>query len=231
MPYKTKRKTTKKKYPVKRTYKKYAKKNTINKSMVSLGKGFPKKVLMTHKYHATFPLSSTTGSLSTYYIVCNGMHDIDHTGTGHQPMYYDQLTALYDHYTVIGCKITVKVMGDSVSQGNSILAVFVNDDTTTSGTLIGDSIQENTTCKYRLLNAGNNSAVQTIKMNWSAKKYFGKSILGNPQFQGSSGSNPPEMSYFTIAYSGLNGATAIGLVDIMVEQIAIWTEMKDIGGS
>ena len=32
----------------------------------------------------------------------------NHTGVGHQPLYFDQLMTIYNHYIVIGAKITVK---------------------------------------------------------------------------------------------------------------------------
>ena len=34
--------------------------------------------------------------------------DPNHTGVGHQPLYFDQLMTIYNHYIVIGAKITVK---------------------------------------------------------------------------------------------------------------------------
>jgi len=102
-----------------------------NKAMVNLGYGFPKAIKITHKYVDTIALTCTSGvpQKLTYY--ANGMYAIKSSpGGGHQPLFFDQLTALYNHYTVIGSKITFKWVNASTSTPPMVYSLFVNDDTT-----------------------------------------------------------------------------------------------------
>lgn len=201
------------------------------KTKIKTGLGFPLQMVMRHKYHAFFPMTSNAGGQANYSFWANGMYDPDYTGTGHQPMYFDQMCALYDHYAVTAAKITIRVSGDTVNQGSSVISCFINDDTTTTPSLTLDSIQENSTAKYFQLSAGNNDGVKTMVLYWNAKKAFGQSVVANPNFQGTSAANPVEASYFTISLLGLNAASVVVNVDVMIEYTSTWTELRDIGGS
>lgn len=201
--------------------------NVVNRPISSLGLGFPKKVQMSHKYMGSVVLGSTAGSLATQVFSCNGMYDPDITNIGHQPLYYDQMTALYNHYTVIGSRIDVKFVPSSSFDGGLAVGGYINDDTTvTPGSF--PAIIEQSLAKYSYLNY--NSAVPPkITLNWSAKKYFGGSILANDLLQGQAGTNPNEQSYFTLFMQPLNGASTISIFcEVVITYIAIWKELKDI---
>ena len=53
---------------------------------------FPDTLQTTLRYQETLSLSSTSGSLFGYIYNLNGLYDPNHTGVGHQPLYFDQLT-------------------------------------------------------------------------------------------------------------------------------------------
>lgn len=42
---------------------------------------------------------------------CNNIYDPDATGTGHQPRFFDALAEIYGQYTVLGSKMTAKIVG------------------------------------------------------------------------------------------------------------------------
>lgn len=52
-------------------------------------------------------ITCTTGALSRYEFIANGLYDPNFTGTGHQPYGFDQLIALYSYAVVHGCKSRV----------------------------------------------------------------------------------------------------------------------------
>lgn len=226
---KTKAKPKTKTMAKKRNYKKSGA-TTVNKSLAVLGAGFPKKMLVTHRYFDNESINATSGAFSKLVISCNGMYDPNITSAGHQPMYFDQLAALYNHYTVIGSKINIKVVPGSTSQPAFCIGVFLNDDHLTTPTNF-INMNENTLSKYVIVPAGANNTY-TLKQNWSAKKFFGGSVLASDDLKGSAASNPAEQTHYTIYMQSCDQlSTSAAFVEITVEYIAIWKELKELAGS
>lgn len=205
------------------------KRNTIPRTIVSTGMGFPKKMLMTHKYREIVDVTSTLGVINSHLWRCNGMFDPSFTGTGHQPMYFDQMAVLYDHYVVIGSKIRLSVTPKQAVADSSFICGFVNDDSTITSTSL-EAISEATQGKRIIqLPAGNNT-VSFINMRWSAKKFFGGSILSNPELQGTAISDPLEQSTFAFVAQS-SGGTITYKVVAEIEYIAVWKELKELASS
>lgn len=206
---------------------------TKNKTSVSIGKGFPKRLVFTHKYHENTALTTGGGAglLATYNYNCNSLYDPNETGTGHQPMYFDQLTAIYDHYTVIGAKMVLKFCSSGTLNSPFRVGIMVNDDAVVTPTTASALLEHSSNITWKQVPPGcNNSFVLTCK--WSAKKTFGGSVLGNDNLQGSATTSPSERSMFTIFIESNDGATINTIVsDVYLEQIAVWDELKDIASS
>jgi len=230
MPFKKKTKTTKSKKKVFKRVPNYKSKATINRSMVTLGTGFPKKITFTHKYMDNDSLAATAGSFAKLNYSCNGIYDPNVSGVGHQPMYFDQMTALYDAYCVIGSKIEIKVLPGSSTQTASAVGVFINNDTSTSAsTFVGAN--ENSLSHYKYLCIGNNEP-KTLTHTWSAKKYFGKSPLANSELQGTSTTNPLEQSFYTIYLQALDLSSSVSaFFEVSITYIVVWKSLKDLSGS
>lgn len=201
-----------------------------NLSLAKVGKGFPKKMQMTHKYNDVIGLTSNLGSIGTWVFSANGMYDPDITSTGHQPMYFDQMSAIYDHYTVIGSKISVEITPISKDQVPVIVGCYKNDDATITPSSL-NSLMEQTQCRYKVVNL--NAGVTTrFSLKWSAKKTFGGSVLGNDNLQGTAAANPTEQTTYTFFCKTVDGvSTASVYMNVSVQYIAIWDELKDIQGS
>lgn len=204
------------------------KKNVVPKTIVTTGIGFPKKMLMTHKY-SQHVLQQSTGGLVTFDFSANGMYDPNISGGGHQPMYFDQMAVLYDHYHVIGSSIKVYFPPDADIQ--YVCGVYLNDNTSMVPTS-WDGVVEQTQCKRYFVYP---TAVKPtcITQKWSAKKVFGGSILGNEELQGDAASNPPEQSYYTFFFQPTDKIGSTGSLPIIIEirYIAIWSELKDVAQS
>lgn len=230
--------------PPKRVYKKrttkrkvYRKKSPWNKTslksysspMMSLGRqGFPQKLKVKHVYSDIISLTSTTGSRATQQFIANGLYDPDYTNAGHQPFLFDQLTPLYNHYTVIASKITVKASNNSASGYPMYVGMYLNDDTNITPTFYGMIEQNDSAHKY--IPAGSNAS-HTMTLKYSPKKAFGGSVLNNTLLQGTSAANPTEQQVFTIWAYQPGAQTASVDLDIFIEFIAVWTELKDISNS
>lgn len=199
---------------------------------VTLGKGFPRKVVCTHKYVDVITMTGTAGAVATRQFVCNGMYDPDYTGVGHQPMYFDQLSAIYNHYTVIGSKIKVKTVNiyGAASSPAYYFTLCQNDDgTITYNTLINLFEKSDGTCK--LVTASSTSTPASVN-KWSAKKMFGGSILANDRLQGDIGANPAEITNWVVSIAAVDGVSTVTTSFLIeIEYIAVWEELKDVASS
>jgi len=184
---------------------------------------------MTHKYAETVTISAAAGVLQMYQWSCNGLYDPNISGVGHQPMFFDQMSPLYNHYTVIGSKIRIKVVPQAGPEDSFIASLFVADDTSVAYTQSTDII-ENSKGTYRLV-PGNTADSFTLSSKFSPKKVFGGALLNNTLLRGNSSTNPSEQSLYTFGVQGLNAASVSATLMVEIEYIAVWAEIKEIPAS
>lgn len=195
---------------------------------VVLGKGLPDKLLVTHKWELVQDIASASGAMSTFRIACNGMFQPTISAT-HQPMYYDQISPLYNHYTVIGSKIRVTFFPKVASNGPGGAGLIIDDDANSTYTSVSELGEESKGKTAVIVGGAVLPTVLTHK--WSAKRAFGGSVMSNNNLAGAPGSNPAELQYFVAAYQAFASATNTCTVRVQVEYIAMWTELKDIAQS
>ena len=187
---------------------------------------------MTHKYKTTIQ-GTSTGVIDYFHFRANGMYDPEVALGGHQPMYFDQMTALYDHFTVIGAKIKITVTRASINASDGLpvyMCLFVNDDTTVANSNI-TQVAEGYKTTIRMVpvatpNSYNAPIVLTSK--FSSRKFFGNSSLNNANIQGSAVTDPSEQAYFTLCYQHPGGGEASWEALVEIDYIAVWNEVKDI---
>lgn len=195
--------------------------------LVKMGFGFPKMLEMTHRYSESFiPLTSSSGSLAKYFFSCNGMYDPNITGTGHQPGYFDQIAAIYDHYTVIASKIKVSFVPGGTASIGFAYGVSVHDDATNATTNF-TTLMESPTTVGKFYSPFNAAAPQITK-NWNVQASFGNAPLANDELKGNSATNPFEQQTYMVWLQSTDGSTT-SYADITVEitYTAIWRELKD----
>lgn len=192
---------------------------------MSLGpQGFPKKLRVVHKYVESLTFTAGTPS-DVRQFTCNGLYDPNITGTGHQPLYFDQLSGIYNHYTVFKSTCTYKVILTSVP---CLVSHYIEDDTTVS---TGSQSAEMSTSTATV---HSNLAVRPTNLTrtWVAKQFFGGDIFDNDLLTGSASANPTEQMYFTFNVTAMDGVTNPSysvLVEVLYE--AVWDELKTIAQS
>lgn len=219
-------KTARRKYrPRGRSFKKRS--PAIQRSLANVGQGFPKKMMMTHKYADIVALTSTAGNCVKYHFHANSTYSPAYTTSGHQPLYRDQLAALYNHYHVIGSKIKIKFCHGGSGNVSASVGCYINDDVATTPALFY-GLMEQPTAKHSILPASQDDTFNAI-LKWSAKKNFGKGVLANDSLGAAVGANPIETQVFTLWHQP-NDLTTTQTVyaEILIEFIVIWTELKDI---
>jgi len=218
-------------YHGRRVQKAKLKRNTKLQSTVAFGLGLPRKALVTHKFNEIIQLQSAIGIMANHSFSCNGMFKPNISGGAAQPYYFDQFSALYDHYCVIGSRCVAKVTPSTTGQTPIMVALWLNDDTSVTKTAI-DLVAEDSASKYITIPAGSSAKTFTLSSKWSAKKTFGKGVLANTDLQGTSGANPNEQTHFNFSIQAMDKTTTVTcLVDVRIEFIAVWKELKDIAAS
>lgn len=177
--------------------------------------------------HALNP--SAGGAAATYVFSANGLFDPDITGVGHQPVGFDQLMAFYDHYTVVGAKITVDFQNNDTTN-ESIVGVSLRDDSTT--TISPYEIVESGAIDTRWLTPlGKDGCKARITMASTTANYLGrKDVMSDPELKGSAAANPGEQYFFHLtAYpNSANDADIVGFHAI-IDYDVIFHERKRVG--
>ena len=98
---------------------------------------WPTRTITQLMYTDQFDVVCTSGALSVYTFNSNGLYDPDQTGTGHQPLGFDQYAAQYNRYRVLATEYDVHFGNPAVSYSSLRCAVaHVNGSTVPSNPAI-----------------------------------------------------------------------------------------------
>lgn len=174
------------------------------------------------------------GSSNAMIMSANGLYDPQITFGGHQPLGFDQLMAMYNHYTVIGSKIYV-TFSNLTTNYNYECGISVLDGAT----------QYTTPSRYKELQntvwtAGTNSSqgsyIKSLSNKISIPKFLGKArkgFLGDDVVQGSITANPTEQVYYHIWAQGIEAAADLTYIDtsVRIEYLVVFHGPTDIAQS
>jgi len=195
------------------------------------GKGLPLQLQATQKYAEYISLNISGGGKGVYLFSCNGMYDPNVTGTGHQPHYFDQYSALYNHYRVTRSKIKVTLYDHTLSSTGPTtrglaMCIFIDDDATPSLTNQYDEYErEGNVSTVALANV---QTAGVLRKAWNAKRAFGVKANGDAM-EGTSAAQPVEQQFFVISVQA--EPTDIVTILVELEYNATWTEQKSVGAS
>lgn len=176
-------------------------------------------------------LITFSGAASNAYVYsANGLFDPDITGIGHQPMGFDQLIALYEHYTVLNAKVTVSFVNESTTDP-AYVGIAAFPDTTPE--TVPSKLVENGLLKrvYVAANSGNPKSNATLTFSVKISRINGRpeSIVADDLFRGDSASNPSEQTYLHVfGYNLTNGNSVSVRADTLIEYDAVFTEPRKL---
>lgn len=184
----------------------------------------PTVVKCSFKYGDIYNIASgATGVSNAHVFSCNGLYDPDITGVGHQPRGFDQIMALYDHYTVIASKIKVQYWIRPAQTGQAAVGISVQDDNTVF-TDYRDYMESPNNVTIQLSPDGDRSKTLVSQIN--PNKFLGRSKpLADSQLKGSSTGNPTEQCYFHVWVTSSTEATSVDAV-VEIEYTAIMGEPR-----
>lgn len=198
--------------------------------LVSMGapSGAPTIRIANLRFCETTNLACTSGILNARQYRANSINAPSlTTGSAHQPMAHDQWAILYNHYVVLGSKITFTVINDS-TVSPAYVGVYLNDGTTLPYT-VGDDFVEARKGQYRLIQQ-NNPATIKLTQKFSTKKYFNvadvKDSLG--RLGSSFFNNPTEQAYYSLWYQTLDASSDTIRFSVVVDYIVQFSEPRDL---
>jgi hypothetical protein len=182
-----------------------------------------------HTYADIF--TGVSGLCGTYIFAANGLYDPDITGTGHQPIGFDQMMFFYYHYTVIRAKITVSFRNNStsvpawcaISRNGSSTAVTSPDELIESGNI-----------EYHRINRSPDwGCIQKFSLDMDVGDFSGvANLLDDPEHRGAISSNPTDVEYFHISVWNSTDSTSFTVnADVLIEFEAIFTEPRKLASS
>lgn len=200
--------------------------SAIYQPLVCKGYSFPLRLQNQMRYAEEVQLVGNGIGYANYLFRTNGLYDPNYTGTGHQPMYFDRLSSIYNHYHVMASHIRVT----PVRTGGAIgveLCVYIDDDTATNVTEFSTAVERpGSKVVFSWPTAGNQPTVHSF---WNAKYAFGGNVIDNDTLKGTSASDPSEQQYFVINMQAEPADTCNVLVEI--EYTVVWSELKSEGQS
>lgn len=198
---------------------------TGNMPMVQWRSPLPPKFKTTLRYQTTQSIDPALASIGYKIFSANGMYDPDISGAGHQPRGFDQLMAMYDHYTVVGSRIVIQAVADNDNTYNQFVGISVKD----AAAPLSDQNEymEGRGTAWKICGAGNAAQPITLVNKFSLRKFQSVSRpLSNNDSRGNISSNPAEESYYHIWTIPVNTSANAGPIrmSVTIDYIAIFTE-------
>jgi len=188
---------------------------------------FPPRVTKWLRYASGHQgLSSSSGVVSTQVFSANGAFDPDVTGTGHQPMGFDQMMAFYNHYCVTHARLHVRFASASGSYGTACIRV---DAGSTPITDIERIMEFGGNVTVGLESIGNFGANKELNMSISIAKLQGVSemaLTADPTLRGDVTANPTEQTYFHVQLWNAAGVTCTANIYSVLEQRVVFMEPR-----
>ena len=197
--------------------------------------GFPPNILTRLRYNDIVTLTSTDGSLAIQQMRMNSIFDPDVTSAGHQPLYHDQFAAIYNHYTVVGSKITVTftntVSGAGSINGAVACGLVVGDDATFSSTF-QTLCEQNKALHGTLPGFAGSAKTLTFTQTYGAVEDEGiDPYAGSSLVRTAMGANPTEVYFAQAWVQGIAGADGVIAVDFNIEYTVLFSELIDVAQS
>lgn len=171
--------------PARKSYKARAKRSTttamqaVSTRGVSIPRGvfgFPESLTTLIRYNDSYNIQSSSGSAGGQIMRMNSVFDPDYTGSGHQPLYFDQFTPVYDNYVVLGSELVAEFSPLSDDTETTTVGPFTvgltgnNNVSFSSGGFVLAEQNKSVTCAL-----GRDKGTSVAKLTM---KYTPKSCLG-----------------------------------------------------
>lgn len=174
--------------------------------------GFPASRTASFTYVENLQITSTAGALGYYQFKLNDAYDPNYTGTGHQPMGYDQWALFYNHYVVEACTYDIEAIKDATA-GALLVGTYLSDDTTTQPS--APSLCEGGGA-FALVNERTEPHIFRGRVD--VAKFFNRTnIASDPDLRALVTTSPADHVFLTLVCQPSAGATTTHVVDFIIK--------------
>lgn len=180
-------------------------------------------------FESLIGLTGVAGIQSSYIFSANGAFDPNITGTGHQPMGFDQMMSLYEQYVVV--RSHIKVCFVSTTAVMTRVAISLNPDTSPPAIVpnVENGLMVMGFCEGKS-EAGHHIMTE-LEMTCDVSRYFGKTrkeLQNYTECVGDASANPTEQVYFAITAWALETNTYTLAADVLISyDIFYWEPRKE----
>lgn len=195
---------------------------------------FPDNKLVKHRYTEIITLPAATATLPSKYVFwAHNLQDPNYTGVGHQPMFYDEMSAQYNKYCVVKSSIRIIIPPATTDNLVRTFHLWLDDSATSVPATFTDLNEQHRGRSCNILSQRN---TPLIMRGWfdgpKYQKTTAKAYIGDQDNRTAAGSAPGYGRYWHLHCNETNG-TALTDLKVQVEIIyyAHWSEPKDHTGS
>ncbi len=163
-------------------------------------------------------IASAAGELEGFPVAANDIFSVlNGYGNHDQPRGYNELSTLYDHWVVIGSRITVKFQAQAEASLTYSIGIGLKDDSTIYTNM--DALMEDRLVTFTTLGTRSGAgAKQTLRSKFNAHQFWGsKDPLGNDKLWGTIAAGPSDGAFYQIAAQALDESSAMAALNVLVK--------------
>lgn len=190
--------------------------------------GFPGSLTTVIRYNDTYKITLSSSTVNGNIMRMNSVFDPDYSGIGHQALYFDQFSAVYDNYVVLGSNISASYGVVNAGVGPFVVGITSANQVGFSSSQYTLSEQNKSTTALLGISAG--TSIKTLRMNYDPVTCLGVTA-DDDTVQSSVSSNPTKQwyAYAWVQDQSLTGGTFI--VNVTVIYRVRFFGMKNITSS
>lgn len=196
--------------------------------------GFPQNKRVTLRYSAEISVASPGPGLAAGHVFrLNSIFDPDLTGTGHNPLGYDQWLAIYNNYHVVDARIkATRTYTTTGAVAPSMMCIAVVDRTAALETDT-QTISERQDYSAMVQTGDADQGIQVSRQTVNMSKFFGvKDVADDADLGAVVTQNPLKSCLAAVTFCSINNnqfGTALALVEIEFD--IVFTDPKGLQGS
>jgi len=186
-----------------------------------------KHMMLPYYLNSSLSVPSTTAAVS-YVLSANGLYDPDISGTGIQPMGFDQMMIFYEHYTVYQATLTVTFRNFSATIAPVVFLAVRGDVTNVPDA--ATVMTTGNTVSTVLMPANVTGSLKELKMHVKIAEFLGFDDLQDSNVaRGDIAANPAEGAFFHVG-AFYNETTTAGTVQFQarITYDAVFSEARII---